>query len=167
MSNGSDPNAIVDGIAAAEDAFENRGFGQPAWEPGIDTDDEWQTQLTKACKLLSAIETLEEEGEYYTAIVEISFGTIERSVEAYCLNLSDDSIEAFTDHTEAYERAESLGLFDDVADGLIGLYSDNRTESYYGSRRSTEEQAAAMHELAIAVHEFVNDQLRDSGVCIC
>jgi len=88
-------------------------------------------------------------------------------VEAYCLDLSDDSIEAFTDHTEAYERAESLGLFEDVADALIGLYSDNRTESYYGGRRLTEEQAAAMHELATAVHGFVNEQLQNSGVCIC
>lgn len=167
MSNGNDPSAIVDAIARAEDAFENRGMGQPEWEPGIDTDEEWQAQLTKACRLLDAIETLEEEGQYYTAIVEIGFGAIERSVEAYCLKWSDDSIDEFTDHTEAYERAEGLGLFDGVADDLIGLYANNRTESYYGDRRPTDEQAAAMHELATAVHEYVNDQLRNSSVCIC
>lgn len=167
MSQENDPSEVVDAIARAEDAFAMRGFGKPTWESGLDADGEWQTQLTKACALLDAIETLAEHGAYYTAIVEISFGAIERSVEAYCLNLGNETVDQYDDHTEAYGRAEALGLFDDVADDPTALYADNRTESYYGGRRPTEAQASAMHALATAVHDHVNDPLRNSGVCIC
>lgn len=117
--------------------------------------------------LLDAIDALADHGAYYTAIVEISFGAIERSVEAYCLYLGDETIDQYDDHTEPYERAEALGLFDDVADDLTALYADNRTESYYGGRRPTEAQATAMAALATAIHEYVNDRLQNSGVCFC
>lgn len=167
MSQENDPSEVVDAIVRAEDAFAMRGFGRPTWEPGLDAAGEWQTQLTKACTLLDAIDALADHGAYYTAIVEISFGAIERSVEAYCLNLGDETIDQYDDHTEAYERAEALGLFDDVADDLTALYADNRTASYYGGRRPTEAQATAMAALATAIHEYVNDRLQNSGVCFC
>lgn len=168
MSNGSDPDAVLGALERAEDAFEVAGRGRPNWEEGIDTESEWRGQLTKACKLLSAIETLDEEDESFTSIIELGFGTIERSIEAYALFISEDELEDFRDHTFAYERAQALGLFEEeTVDRLTVLYSANRTESYYGGRRPTEEQAAAMCELATSIHEYVNNQLQNSGVCIC
>lgn len=168
MTNGSDPDAVLSPLDRCEDAFEVRGRGEPTWEADIDTDEEWRAQLTKGCKLLSAIDTLDGDAEAYTSLIELCFGAIERSVEAYCLNMGGDALEDFQDHTYAYERADALGLFEqETADRLLDLYQSNRTDSYYGGRRPTKEQAAAMRELATAVHKCANDQLRNSGVCIC
>lgn len=47
------------------------------------------------------------------------------------------------------------------------IYSENRTESYYGGGRPTEEQTEAMTELATAVHQFVVNQIREGSVCLC
>jgi len=47
------------------------------------------------------------------------------------------------------------------------VHSENRTESYYGGGRPTEEQAHAMAELANAAHQFVVSQIREGGVCLC
>ena len=47
------------------------------------------------------------------------------------------------------------------------LYSENRTESYYGGGEPTDHQAEAMADLARSVHDFVVDQIREGGVCVC
>lgn len=168
MSNRSDPAAVLDALDRAQDAFEMVGRGQPAFEDGISAGADWETQLTKACRLLEVVETLQSQDGYHTAVIEVCFGTIERSIEAYTLSMTNDKLEDFQDHQFSYERAHQSGLFErETAEEMQKLYSENRTESYYGGGRPTEEQADAMAELATAVHQFVVSQIREGGVCLC
>lgn len=168
MSERSDPGDILDALERAQDAFELTGRGRAEFEDGISADEDWKTQLTKACRLIEVTNTLQTEGDYYTAIIEVSFGTIERSIEAYALAMSNDDLQDFQDHEFSYRRAHEIGLFtQETAEDIEDLYSENRTESYYGGGRPTEEQADAMAELALAVHEFSVNQIREGGVCLC
>jgi hypothetical protein len=167
MSRGSDPQAITDALAAAIDAFNEEGHGIPTREDGIDSDAEWKTQLTKGCQLLTAIEHISGHG-FYTATIELCFGATERSVEAYALAEGGDELDDFHDHTTCYDRATELGLLSRATtQDLRQLYDTNRTDSYYGGRRPTEQQAETMQELARSVHEYVTDQIREGGVCVC
>lgn len=168
MRDRSDPAAILTALQQAQDAFELVGRGRTTFEHGISADADWKTQLTKACRLLEVVETLQTQDGYYTAVIELCFGVIERSIEAYALAMTDDTLQDFQDHQFSYERAHQIGLFDkETAEELRELHSDNRTESYYGGGRPTETQATAMVALAGAVHQFSVDQLRDGGVCLC
>jgi hypothetical protein len=98
----------------------------------------------------------------------VSFGAIERSIEAYAVAMAGDDLEDFQDHEFSYDRAHQVGLFEpETAEAMRALYSENRTESYYGGGRPTDKQAAAMASLARAVHAFVVDQIREGGVCLC
>ena len=163
----SDPTAITDALNAAIDAFNEAGHGVPTPEADIDTDADWKTQLTKACRLLAATDHLAGNG-YYTATIELCFGATERSVEAYVLAEGGDGLRDFHDHTYCYERAVTLGLLSrDTTDDLQHLYDTNRTDSYYGGRRPTDEQATAMRELAHSLHIYVANQIREGGVCLC
>lgn len=167
MSRESAPQDVTDALEAAIDAFNEEGYGIPTREPGIDSDAEWKTQLTKACRLLAAIEHIAGQG-FYTAMIELCFGATERSVEAYALAEGGDELEDFHDHTTCYERATNLGLLSKTTiKELRELYDTNRTDSYYGGRRPTERQAETMQELAQSVHEYVTDQIREGGVCVC
>ncbi|RQH00540.1 DNA-binding protein [Natrarchaeobius oligotrophus] len=144
------------------------GRGQVEFEAGISGDDDWETQLTKACRLLEVVDALQSQGDYFTAVIEVCFGAIERSIEAYALAMTNDSLQDFQDHQFSYERAHQIGLFSkETAEEMKSLYSENRTESYYGGGRPTGEQAKAMAELAAAVHQFAVDQIREGGVCLC
>jgi hypothetical protein len=144
------------------------GQGRSEFEEGISADADWKTQLTKACRLLEFVETLQSQDGYYTAVIEVRFGAIERSIEAYALVMTNDTLAEFQDHQFSYERAHQIGLFEkETAEGMKNLYSENRTESYYGGGRPTEEQAESMAELAVAVHQFAVDQTREGGVCLC
>jgi hypothetical protein len=144
------------------------GQGRAEFEEGISADADWKTQLTKACRLLEFVETLQSQDGYYTAVIEVRFGAIERSIEAYALVMTNDTLAEFQDHQFSYERAHQIGLFEkETAEGMKNLYSENRTESYYGGGRPTEEQAESMAELAVAVHQFAVDQTREGGVCLC
>lgn len=74
----------------------------------------------------------------------------------------------FRDHEYSYDRAHQLGLFEpETAEEMRELYSENRTESYYGGGEPTDHQAEAMADLARSVHDFVVDQIREGGVCVC
>lgn len=167
MNNGSDPTALLDALGRAETAFEEVG-PRPAHEAGLESGGGWETQLTKACRLLEVGRVLEAENGYYTAVIELSFGAIERSIEAYALAEAGDDLTDFRDHEYSYERAHEIGLLEpETAKAMRKLYGENRTESYYGGGRPTEAQAAAMSDLATAVHEFAVDQIRQGGVCRC
>jgi len=109
MSEESDPQAITDALAAAVDAFNEAGHGVPTREEQIDTDADWKSQLTKACRLLAAVEHLAGQG-LYTATIELCFGATERSIEAYALAEGGDSLDDFHDHTHCYSRGTDLGL---------------------------------------------------------
>lgn len=167
MSKGSDPADITDALEAAIDAFNEEGYGVPTREAEIDPDADWKTQLTKACRLLAAVEQIEEQG-FFTATIELCFGATERSVEAYALAEGGDDPDDFHDHTYCYERASALGLLSTATtDELRRLYDTNRTDSYYGGRRPTEQQATAMRDLARSVHQHVRNQIREGGICVC
>lgn len=163
----SDPNDVTDALAAAIDAFNEEGYGIPTREAAIDPDADWKTQLTKACRLLATVEHIEGQG-YYTATIELCFGVTERSVEAYALAEGGDQLDDFHDHTHCYNRATALGLLSaTTAEDLRRLYDTNRTDSYYGGRRPTERQADAMRRLSRNIHEYVTNQIREGGVCVC
>lgn len=167
MSRDSDPNEIRRAIDTALDAFNEEGRGMPTPEDAIDTDADWKSQLTKGCRLLAAIELIAGDG-YHTATIELAFGAIERSLEAYALSEGGDDLEDFHGHTHCYERVRALGLFSrETARDLEGLYDNNRTDSYYGGRRPTQEQAEAMRALSGSIHAFTTDQIREGRVCTC
>lgn len=168
MSNGSDPRVVLAALEQAEDAFEEVGHGVPTYETGIESGGDWKTQLTKVCKLLEVATVLEERNGYYTAVIELCFGAIERSIEGYAVAMAGDDVADFRDHEYSYERAHEVGLFEEAtAESMRDLYSENRTESYYGGGRPTDRQAEAMSALAREVHNFVTEQIREGGVCIC
>ena len=165
----SDPNVIKEALDAAVDAFNEEGHGIPTREPEIDTNADWKTQLTKGCRLLAAVEEIEGVG-YYTAVVELCFGSIERSLEAFAIVEGGDNLRDFqTDsHDRCYDRAARLGLFSrELTRKLKDLYGDNRTDSYYGGRHPTKRQAETMHRLSREIHQHVTNQIREGGVCSC
>lgn len=165
----SDPNAVTEAFDVAIDAFNEEGHGIPTREPHIETDADWKTQLTKGCRLLAVVEEIEDNG-YYTAVIELCFGVIERSLEAFAITEGGDELRDFqTDsHDRCYDRAAEFGLLTrDLADELKDLYGDNRTDSYYGGRHPTSQQAEAMHRLAREIHRHVTNQIREGGVCNC
>lgn len=165
----SDPNAVEEALDEAIDAFNMAGHGRPVPESDINTDDDWKTQLTKGCRLLAAVEGIVTEG-YYTATVELSFGIIERSLEAFAMEEGGDELYDFqTDsHVRCYDRAARFGLFSEMlTEDLKKLYADNRTDSYYGDRRPTDQQAQVMYRLARTVHQYTVDQIQEGGVCNC
>ena len=108
----SDPNAIREALDAAVDAFNEAGYGVPTREAEIDTDADWKTQLTKGCRLLAVVDVIEGDG-YHTAVVELCFGTIERSLEAFAIAEGGNELRDFqTDsHGRCYDRATRFGLF--------------------------------------------------------
>lgn len=164
----SDPDYVMAPLAQAEDAFEYTGRGMPSFEEGIEQDEEWKTQLTKACKYLEACRVLRSRNGFNGAIIELSFGAIERSLEGYLLQDTGDNISDYLDHEEVYDRAGDRGLFTrDTAESLKDLYGANRTEHYYGGLVPTQEKADAMFELAEGVHQHVTSQIRVGGVCLC
>lgn len=168
MSSGDDPTAITDGIADAQDAFKHAGFGQPTFEAGIDSDDHWTTQLTKACQLIDGARTIREHNGHYTAVIELCFGAIERSLEAWLLSETGDEVSDFTDHVYVYERADQQGLFSDgTGSALAALYTENRNESYYADRTPTREQADAMAALAKAIHDHIVTEIDHRNYCTC
>lgn len=165
----SDPNAVREALDAAIDAFNEEGHGIPTRESEIETNADWKTQLTKGCRLLTVVTEIED-GGYYTAVIELCFGIIERSLEAFAIAEGGDELRDFqTDsHDRCYDRAAQFGLFTRELTGeLKDLYSDNRTDSYYGGRHPTEQQAETMHRLAREIHRHVTDQIREGGVCNC
>ncbi len=125
MSNGSDPEAILTALDQAQDAFKMVGRGRAEFEAGISADADWETQLTKACRLLEVVDTLQAQDGYYTAVIEVCFGAIERSIEAYALSMTNDTLDDFQDHQFSYERAQQIGLFEsETAEEMKALYSE-------------------------------------------
>lgn len=168
MSEGEVSDDLQDAIDLAEDAFDGGSMRIPDPEPQIDTEADFSTQFTKACRLLDSIEVLQEQGQFYTAVTELGFGAIERSTEAYVIWTGNDEISDFHTHDDPYNRAVEIGLYPrDFGDRLSHLYDDNRVESYYGGNRATDQQAEAMSELALEIHGHVLSQFRDPTVCQC
>lgn len=97
MSSESDPQNILNALDNAVDAFNEAGYGIPDYEPDIERSDDWEIQLTKGCKLRSAASYLADRNQH-TAVIELSFGVIERSFEALALAEGGDDLQDFHDH---------------------------------------------------------------------
>ncbi len=164
----SDSTLVVKGIERAQDAFEYSGLGAPDFENAIDQQSEWTVQLTKACRYLESTRALRDADGFNGAVIELSFGAIERTVEAYMLWNTDDSLNEYRDHERIYDRAAERGLFERAtAEDLKRLYAANRTEHYYGGYVPTQQKEDAMFALAERIHEYTEKQIRAHGVCIC
>lgn len=159
-----DPQNVEVALDEASKTFE---VGGTAEEGLADVSDE-NAQLRKACRLIAAANTLREQNGYHTAVVELAFGAIERSFEFYAVAMSDDSVRDFMDHEYAYQRVFELGgVSSTMKEDLQALYNENRAASYYSGRAVTAEQAEAMLELAVEVHEFLCDHPRAHFGCLC
>lgn len=164
----SDPNRIVEAIERAEDGFEYSVVGRPDFEEGIDQDEDWKTQLTKACRNLEACRSLRRQDGFNGAVIELCFGAIERTFEGYLLWTTDDTLVDYMDHETVYDRVVDVGLLEsETARSLKELYGANRTEHYYGGRIPTTEKEEAMYELAESIHEYTTGEIRGGRVCIC
>jgi hypothetical protein len=161
-----DPNDLRSALEGVREAFE---YMQGPIESGLaDLEDDSEIQLRKACRLLGAARSLRENNGYYTAIVELSFVAIERSFEFFVLAHSTDSIRDFNDHQYAYQRAFDLGVISEsLSTDYRSLYRTYRTESYYGDRQVTEQEATSMYALAAETHEYLRDRPSKRIECLC
>jgi len=92
MSNGSDPTAVLAALDPRTGCLRDGGTRSGSVRGGISADEDWKTQLTKACRLLEVVDTLQSQDGYYTAVIEVCFGAIERSIEAYALAMTNDTL---------------------------------------------------------------------------
>jgi hypothetical protein len=154
----SDPTALLEEIDAAEDAF-GHAHGRPAFEPEVNASPDasaGEVQIQKACRLLELTREIDSLGEYYGAILEHSFIVIEHTFQGYLLAMTGAEATDLQDHTSPYEFAKGqVPMEDDTIDRLKRLYSARRTEHYYGTTVTTEEQAERMRRVAALVHEHV------------
>jgi hypothetical protein len=164
----SDPNDLTAALDDAEDAFEYRGHGTPTFETGVEQGEQWKTQMTKACRYLEACRVLRRADGYSGAVLELSFGATERTLEGFLLWDTDANLGDFHDHETVYDRVTERGLVtEETAATLKDLYATNRTAHYYGGRIPTREKEAALFAVATAIHGYVVDQIREGDVCRC
>ena len=159
-----EPDDLGEAVAHAEDAFGGQP-GQPDYEEGLDPNDHDAdvVQLRKACRLLR------DHDGYHTSVIEMSFAAIERTLECYALTASNDTIDDFREgHDRAYDRGADLALItEETARRLKQLYRDNRAAAYYRDTVAAAQQAEAMFDLAVLVHDYVKDFARCSHECRC
>lgn len=165
-----EPDDIDDAISQAEDAFGGQ-LGRPDYEEGLDPDehDADVIQLRKACRLIDACRLLREHDGYHTSVIEMSFAAIERTLEFYALTASNDTIDDFREgHDRAYDRGAELNLVtEETARRLKQLYRDNRAAAYYRDTVAATQQADAMFDLAVTLHDYIKDFARLSHECRC
>jgi hypothetical protein len=160
-----DNSDVEDLLDEAQTLFERSGTG---FEEGIDVDDPTLLQLRKACRLIGAAQFLEQEGGYYTVIIEASFAAIERSVQFYLLDTGLLHEDEYVNHEEVYQRGEDAGLYgEEFAGKLTNLWRNNRSDTYYREGVATENRAEKMLELAEAIHSHVLRLAGESHECIC
>jgi len=154
----SDPTDLLEGIAAAKDAF-SHASGRPTFEPelnaGADAEN-GEVQIQKACRLLTLAHEIDSLGEYYGAVLEHSFIVIEHTLQGYLLAVTSIDPAELRDHESPYEFAKGqVPLEDDTIDALKRLYDARRTKHYYGTTVTTAEQAERMWRVTGLVHEHI------------
>jgi HEPN domain-containing protein len=162
-----DDSYVDESLSAAERAFRDTR-GQTV-ETGLDTEDEATVQLRKACRLLTAAQTLDRQNGYYTVIIEASFVAIERSVQAFLLERGyAEPRDLRYGHAAVYDRAAEVNLFStEFADRLAEHWAQNRADIYYREAPASKEQAEAMLTFAIDVHAYILDFASLSRDCLC
>lgn len=154
----SDPSTLLNQLDAAEDAFSHTA-GHPEFEPGVNASPEaepGEVPLQKACRLLTVAHELDDTGEYYSAILESSFVSIEQTLQGYLLAMTGVEEHQLRDHNRPYELAKGqVPLTDKTINRLETLYDARRTDHYYGTTVTTHQQATAMRDLATAVHGHI------------
>ena len=142
-----EPADLGEAVARAEDAFGGQ-LGRPNYEEGLDHNDH---------------------DGYHTSVIEMSFAAIERTLEFYALAASNDTIDDFREgHDRAYDRGAALGLVsEETARRLKQLYRDNRAAAYYRETVAAAQQAEAMFDLAVLIHDHVKEFARRSHECRC
>jgi hypothetical protein len=154
----SDPNELLDEIAAAEDAF-SHADGRPRFEPGLNASpetSEGEVQIQKACRLLEVSTVLDAAGDYYGAILEQSFIVIEHTFQGYLMSVTGTDPRDLRDHQSPYEFAKGqVPLEDSTIESLQRLYDTRRTRHYYGTTVTTETQARRMHSVAKQIHSHI------------
>ena len=165
-----EPTRLTEALTRTEDAFDGQ-FGHPEYEDGLDpdTDSPAVLQLRKACRLLDACRVLRAHNGYHTSVIEMSFAAIERTLEFYALTASNDTIDDFREgHTRAYDRAADLNVItDSTARRLKQLYRNNRAAAYYRTTVAAAQQATALFELAVELHEYVHRFAQATHECHC
>lgn len=165
-----EPADLDASLERAEDAFRGQTVS-PDYESGLSPADHDADviQLRKACRLLDACRLLRSHDGYHTSVIEMSFAAVERTLEFYALTASNDTIDDFRDgHDRAYDRSVELDLFTEAtARRMKLLYRENRAAAYYRDTVATRQQAAAMCDLAVTVHDHVTQFARRSHECQC
>ena len=165
-----EPDELIEAVAHAEGAFFGQ-LGRPDYEKGLDPNvhDADVIQLRKACRLLDACRLLRDHNGYYTSVIEMSFAAIERTLEFYALTASNDTIDDFREgHDRAYDRGSDLRLVtEETARRMKQLYRDNRAAAYYRDTIAAAQQADAMFDLAVTVHDYVTNFAKLSHECRC
>ena len=99
----------------------------------------------------------------------MSFAAIERTLEFYALTASNDTID---DVREGYDHAYDCGadlshVTEGTARRLKRLYRDNRAAAYYRDTVAAAQQAEAMFDLAVVIHEHVTNFAQLAYECRC
>lgn len=154
---------IATALATAKRAFTERPRDV---ETGLDESAAAELLLRKACRLLAALDDLASINGYYTLTIEVSFASIERSIEYYIASRNRDPP---TTHTGTFETAADLGFISDAdAEEFTELWGSYRNKNYYDDGKATASRARAMERLAKTVHERAVDMTQGgSGACIC
>jgi hypothetical protein len=165
-----EPEDLTDAVAHAEAAFGGQ-LGRPDYEEHLapDSNDSDVIQLRKACRLLDACRLLRDHDGYHTSVIEMSFAAIERTLEFYALTASNDTIDDFREgHDRAYDRAAELQLIaEETAKRLKQLYRDNRAAAYYRDTVAAAQQADALFDIAVTLHDYVSNFAQLSYECRC
>lgn len=155
----TDPNELQDAIEDAEDAFSHTA-GTPEFEPGIDSSANaapGKVQFQKGCQFIEVGKILLGESENYTSVLEHGFSAIERTLEGYLLEYTNDDPWDYTDHTDVYQRSGQLPLDRVTLQKLQQFYDERRTEHYYGTLVTTKAQAESLLRVATMVHNHLAD----------
>ncbi len=91
------------------------------------------------------------------------------SLEFSALTASNDTIDDFREgHDRAYDRGADLHLVtDETARRMKQLYRDNRAAAYYRDTVASAQEADAMFDLAVVVHNYVKNFAQHSHECRC
>ncbi|MCX2819488.1 hypothetical protein EGH25_09015 [Haladaptatus sp. F3-133] len=137
-------------------------------ETGLDVNDPVLLQLRKSCRLLDAVQSLQEQNGHYTLIIEASFASIERTIQFYLLEKGYIEDDEFVDHRKVYELGENAALYgSDFREKLVDLWENNRSRTYYREGVGSERTAELMVELAEEIHGHVLQMAGERHECIC